>query len=260
MQDKNDQVIARLQKLSKFKEMGIEAYPHSFKRTHDSAKLKEEKDSLMASEREISFAGRVVRFNRKGKVCFMHLKDRYGRLQVVCARDLVGEENYEVVKLIDLGDFVGVTGVMFETQTGEYSVKVSSVTMLSKAVRPLPTPKEKIDENGNKIVFNEFADVDTRYRQRYTDMALNDDVKDVFVKRAKIMQSIREYLIEQGFIEVETPTLQPIYGGANARPFTTHHNACDMELYLRVAPELYLKRCIVGGLERVFECSKNFRY
>lgn len=259
MQDKNDQVVARLQKLEKFKEMGIEAYPHSFNRSHDSCLLKEKKEEFLANETTISFAGRVVRFNRKGKVCFMHLKDRYGRLQVVCARDIVGEENYEVVKLIDLGDFIGVEGVMFETQTGEYSVKVSSVKMLSKAVRPLPTPKEKIDENGNKIIFNEFADVDTRYRQRYTDMALNDDVKDVFIKRSKIMQSIREYLIEQGFIEVETPTLQPIYGGANARPFTTHHNACDMELYLRVAPELYLKRCIVGGLERVFEFSKNFR-
>ena len=131
--------------------------------------------------------------------------------------------------------------------------------MLSKAVRPLPVAKEKVDENGNKVVFNEFADVDTRYRQRYIDMALNDDVKDVFIKRFKILQAIREYLIEKGFIEVETPTLQPIYGGANARPFTTHHNACDMTLYLRVAPELYLKRCIVGGMEKVFEFSKNFR-
>ena len=172
MQDKNDQVVARLQKLEKFKEMGIEAYPHSFNRSHDSCLLKEKKEEFLANETTISFAGRVVRFNRKGKVCFMHLKDRYGRLQVVCARDIVGEENYEVVKLIDLGDFIGVEGVMFETQTGEYSVKVSSVKMLSKAVRPLPTPKEKIDENGNKIIFNEFADVDTRYRQRYTDMFL----------------------------------------------------------------------------------------
>ena len=140
----------------------------------------------------------------------------------------MGEENYEVVKMTDLGDFIGVNGFMFETQTGEYSVHVKKVTMLSKAVRPLPVAKEKVDENGNKVVFNEFADVDTRYRQRYIDMALNDDVKQVFIKRFKILQAIREYLIEKGFIEVETPTLQPIYGGANARPFTTHHNACDM--------------------------------
>ena len=236
MQDMNDQVQARLAKLAKFKEMGIEAYPHKFNRTHDSKMLKENKEALMASGEEVAFAGRVVRFNRKGKMCFMHLKDRYGRLQVVCARDEVGEENYEVVKMTDLGDFIGVNGSMFETQTGEYSVHVKKVTMLSKAVRPLPVAKEKVDENGNKVVFNEFADVDTRYRQRYIDMALNDDVKEVFIKRSKIMQAIREYLIEKGFIEVETPTLQPIYGGANARPFTTHHNACDMTLYLRVAP------------------------
>ncbi len=259
MQDMNDQVMARLAKLDKFKEMGVDAYPHKFNRTHDSKVLKENKDALMVTKEPVAFAGRVVRFNRKGKMCFMHLKDRYGRLQVVVARDEVGEENYEIVKMTDLGDFIGVNGTMFETQSGEYSVRAEKVTMLSKAVRPLPVAKEKVDENGNKVVFNEFADVDTRYRQRYIDMALNDDVKEVFIKRSKIMQAIREYLIEKGFIEVETPTLQPIYGGANARPFTTHHNACDMTLYLRVAPELYLKRCIIGGMEKVFEFCKNFR-
>ena len=259
MQDMNDQVMARLAKLDKFKEMGVDAYPHKFNRTHDSKVLKENKEALMVTKEPVAFAGRVVRFNRKGKMCFMHLKDRYGRLQVVVARDEVGEENYEIVKMTDLGDFIGVNGTMFETQSGEYSVRAEKVTMLSKAVRPLPVAKEKVDENGNKVVFNEFADVDTRYRQRYIDMALNDDVKEVFIKRSKIMQAIREYLLEKGFIEVETPTLQPIYGGANARPFTTHHNACDMTLYLRVAPELYLKRCIIGGMEKVFEFCKNFR-
>lgn len=259
MLDKNDQVVARLGKLEKLREMGVEAFPHKFSRTHDSKRLKAEKAALLASGEQVAFAGRVSRFNRKGKLCFMHLKDRFGKLQVVCARDLVGEANYEVVKLIDLGDFIGVEGTMFETQTGEYSVKVAHVTMLSKAVRPLPVPKEVVDEHGNKTVFHEFKDVDTRYRQRYVDMALNDEVREVFIKRAKILQAIREYLIEQGFIEVETPILQPLYGGANARPFTTHHNACDMTLYLRVAPELYLKRCIVGGMEKVFEFGKNFR-
>ena len=255
----NDQVEARLSKLTKLNEMGVPAYPHKFNRTHTSEMLRAKKDELMKSQESVSFAGRVVRFNRKGKLCFMHLKDRYGRLQIVCAKDLVGEADYEVVKMIDLGDFVGVEGPMMETQTGEYSVKASKVVMLSKAVRPLPVPKEMVDENGNKKIFNEFKDVDTRYRERYIDMALNDDVRDVFLKRSRILQAIREYLIERKFIEVETPTLQPIYGGANAKPFTTHHNAADMTLYLRVAPELYLKRCIVGGMERVFEFSKNFR-
>ncbi len=256
--DCNDQVQARLVKLEKFAEMNVDAYPHHFDRTHDSERLKKEKDQLLNSGEKVSFAGRVVRYNRKGKMCFMHLKDRFGKLQVVCAANIL-EDNYETVKMIDLGDWVGVSGVMMETQSGEYSVKAETVVMLSKAVRPLPVPKEKTDEAGNKIVFHEFKDVDTRYRQRYVDMALNDEVKEVFLKRSKIMQAIREYLIGKGFIEVETPTLQPIYGGANARPFTTHHNAADMTLYLRVAPELYLKRCIVGGMEKVFEFSKNFR-
>ena len=259
MQEMNDQVKARLDKLTKFKEMGVNPYPHKFNRTHTSEDLRNQKDELLKSEQKIAFAGRVIRFNRKGKLCFMHLKDRYGRLQIVCAKDIVGEADYEIVKMIDFGDFVGVDGTMMETKTGEYSVKAEKITMLSKAVRPLPVPKEIVDENGNKKIFNEFKDVDTRYRERYIDMALNDDVRDVFIKRSRVLQSIREYLIENKFIEVETPTLQPIYGGANARPFTTHHNAADMTLYLRVAPELYLKRCIVGGMERVFEFSKNFR-
>ncbi len=259
MQDMNDQVQARLDKLEKFKEMGINPYPHKFNRTHTSERLRNEKENLLKSGEKISFAGRVVRYNRKGKLCFMHLKDRYGRLQIVCAKDIVGEKDYEIVKMADFGDFLGVEGTMMETKTGEYSVKAERVVMLAKSVRPLPVPKEIIDENGNKKVFNEFKDVDTRYRERYIDMALNDDVREVFLKRSRILQAIREYLLENRFIEVETPTLQPIYGGANAKPFTTHHNAADMTLYLRVAPELYLKRCIVGGMERVFEFSKNFR-
>ncbi len=259
MLDRNDQVDARIAKLAKLREMGVNPYPHKFALTHDSRSLREQQESLIASETAVSWAGRVVRYNRKGKMCFMHLKDRYGKLQVLAAAGSMAESDYEVVKTVDIGDWVGATGHMMVTQTGEYSLKATSFQLLSKAVRPLPTPKEKLDEQGNKVVFDEFKDVETRYRQRYVDMTLNDDVKDVFVKRSKIMQAIREYLIEKGFIEVETPTLQPIYGGANARPFTTHHNAAGMTLYLRVAPELYLKRCIVGGMDKVFEFTKNFR-
>lgn len=259
MLDRNDQVDARIAKLEKLREMGVNPYPHKFAPSHDSQALRAQQESLLASETPVAWAGRVVRYNRKGKMCFMHLKDRYGRLQVLAAAGSMAELDYEVVKTFDIGDWVGANGVMMLTQTGEYTLKASSICLLSKAVRPLPTPKEKIDENGNKVVFDEFKDVETRYRQRYVDMTLNDDVRDVFVKRSKIMQAVREYLIEKGFLEVETPTLQPIYGGANARPFSTHHNAADMRLFLRVAPELYLKRCIVGGMEKVFEFTKNFR-
>jgi lysyl-tRNA synthetase, class II len=257
--EKNDQVEARIAKLDRFAELGIDPYPHSFKPTHNSAQLVEQKEQLLEQATPVQWAGRVVRYNRKGKMSFMHLKDQFGRIQVMSAKGEVSEENFEVVKLIDIGDWVGVRGIMFLTRTGEFSIKAQVVTMLSKAVRPLPVPKEKTDEQGNKVVFDEFKDVETRYRQRYIDLSLNDSVRQVFVKRSRIVQAIREYLLEKGFLEVETPTLQPVYGGANARPFSTHHNATGLELYLRVANELYLKRCIVGGFEKVFEFTKNFR-
>lgn len=257
--EKNDQVEARLKKLDKLRELGVNPYPYSFAVTHSSKQLREQQEELIASEAVIRFAGRVVRYNRKGKMCFMHLKDQEGRFQVLAAKSEVGEDDYEVVKLTDLGDWIGVEGKGYVTNTGEFSVLPSSYTLLSKAVRPLPVPKEKIDENGNKVIYDEFKDVENRYRHRYIDLTLNDDVRDVFLKRSKIVSTIRKYLDGHNYLEVETPTLQSIYGGANARPFQTHHNSADLELYLRVSNELYLKRCIVGGLERVFEFSRNFR-
>lgn len=259
MLDKNDQVDARLAKIDKLREMGVNPYPHKFKVEWDSKRLLEQKDDLLAKETVVRWAGRVVRYNRKGKMCFMHMKDAHGRMQAVVFSTNVAEAEYEVVKMIDMGDWVGVEGPCMVTQAGEFSVKVTKIVLLSKAVRPLPTPKEKVDEQGNKVVFDEFSNVELRYRQRYVDLTLNDDVREVFRKRSRIIQAVREYLLEQNYLEVETPTLQPIYGGANARPFTTHHNAQGMTLYLRVANELYLKRCIVGGLDRVFEFTKNFR-
>lgn len=259
MLDKNDQVDARLAKLDKLREMGVNPYPHKFKVEWDSKRLLEQKDELLANGTVVRWAGRVVRYNRKGKMCFMHMKDAYGRMQAVIFSTNVSEAEYEVVKMIDMGDWVGVEGPCMITQAGEFSIKATKVVLLSKAVRPLPTPKEKVDEQGNKVVFDEFSNVELRYRQRYVDLTLNDDVREVFRKRSRIIQAVREYLLEQNYLEVETPTLQPIYGGANARPFTTHHNAQGMTLYLRVANELYLKRCIVGGLDRVFEFTKNFR-
>ena len=254
----NDQVEARLEKLNRLREMGINPYPYHFPLTHDSAKLLEQREELLASNEAVAFAGRIVRYNLKGKIAFLHLKDGMGRLQVMFGQDAVGEAGFELVKMLDIGDWIGVHGTMFITKTGEYSVRVAQVQLLSKAVRPLPIPKEKI-ENGQKIIFDEFKDIETRYRQRYVDLTLNDSVREVFLKRSRILQSIREYLIGHQYLEVETPVLQSIYGGANARPFLTHHNALDIPLYLRVSNELYLKRCIVGGFQKVFEFAKDFR-
>ncbi|HLP43475.1 MAG TPA: lysine--tRNA ligase, partial [Fibrobacteria bacterium] len=254
----NDQVEARLAKLDKLKEMGINPYPYRFAFTHDTAALNVQKDALLASSEDVAFAGRIVRYNLKGKLAFVHLKDDHGRVQVMFGKDAVGEPAFELVKMLDIGDWVGVKGPMFVTKTGEYSVQAKALELLSKAVRPLPIPKEKI-ENGQKIIFDEFKDLETRYRQRYVDLTLNDGVRETFRKRSRIIQSIREYLLAQNYLEVETPVLQAIYGGASARPFTTHHNALDIDLFLRVSNELYLKRCITGGFPRVFEFAKNFR-
>jgi lysyl-tRNA synthetase, class II len=255
----NDQVEARLEKLNRLREMGVNPYPYRFAVSHDSAALLAQKEALLASQQEISYAGRLLRYNLKGKIAFVHLKDAEGRLQVMFGMNQVGEAGFEIVKLLDIGDWVGVRGVMMVTKTGEYTVSARAVELLSKAVRPLPIPKEKVDENGQKVIFDEFKDVELRYRQRYVDLALNDHVRDVFLKRTRILQSIRQYLLECGYLEVETPVLQPIYGGANARPFTTHHNALNIPLYMRVSNELYLKRLIVGGFSKVFEFAKDFR-
>ncbi len=258
MAEINDQTAVRLEKLQKIRDMGINPYPYRFHCSHNTQHLIRDKELLVESKKHISFAGRIVRFNRKGKMTFIHLKDQISRIQVMITRDTIGEDKYELVKMLDIGDWLGVSGYMFETRTGEYTNFAHNIELLSKAVRPLPIPKEKI-EDGKKVIFDEFKDVETRYRQRYVDLALNDHVRDVFRKRSNIVQNIRDYLISQNFLEVETPVLQPIYGGASARPFTTHHNAQNMELYLRISNELYLKRCIVGGLLRVFEFSRNFR-
>lgn len=255
----NDQVEARLETLRQLREMGIDPYPYKFPLTHDSAQLKAGEEKFLASGETVAYAGRLIRYNLKGKIAFIHLKDGHGRLQAMIQKDAVGDAGFELVKLLHIGDWVGVKGPMVRTKTGEYSVQAKEVVLLSKAVRPLPIPKEKVDEQGNKVVFDEFRDVELRYRQRYVDLALNDGVRETFVKRTRIIQAIREYLLGHGYLEVETPVLQALYGGANARPFTTHHNALDIPLYLRVSPELYLKRLITGGFPKVFEFAKNFR-
>jgi lysyl-tRNA synthetase class 2 len=262
--DLNDQIQARLDKLGKLRDLGVEPFPYKFDRTHTSEVLMADKAELLAADEGqgalVRFAGRVVRYNRKGKMCFMHLKDQWGRLQVVCANGEVSAEDYEVVKLTDLGDWIGVEGRVFETHTGEYSIRALKYTFLSKSVRPLPTPKEVVDPTtGEKKVFDAFHNVELRYRQRWNDLTLNDQSREVFRKRVKIIQSIRNYLNDRDYMEIETPVLQPIYGGANARPFTTHHNAAGIPLYMRISPELYLKRALIGGFEKVYEFSRNFR-
>ena len=182
----------------------------------------------------------------------------WGRLQVYVRLDNVGDDVFALWKLLDIGDFIGVSGRVFKTRTGQISVQVQTLVLLTKAIRPLPVPKEEI-RDGERVVHDQFSDKELRYRRRYLDLALNPDVQAVFRKRSAVVSAIREFLDTRGFLEVETPVLQPLYGGASARPFVTHHNVLDMPLYLRISDELYLKRLIVGGLERVYEIGKNFR-
>ncbi|HEV8538830.1 MAG TPA: lysine--tRNA ligase, partial [Bacteroidota bacterium] len=210
------------------------------------------------AERNVSIAGRIMSIRRMGKASFCHLQDSQGKIQVYLKRDDIGE-TYDSFKLLDIGDIVGVEGFIFKTKMGEISVHARRFELLAKSLRPLPIVKEKIDDQGNKTVYDPFADKELRYRQRYVDLLVNPQVREVFVKRAKLVQSIRRFFDARSYLEVETPILQPLYGGAFARPFTTHHNALDIDLYLRIADELYLKRLIVGGYDGVYEFSKDFR-
>lgn len=210
----------------------------------------------------VSVAGRVMSLRSKGKTAFLHLEDATGRIQVYVRRDAIGEDLYDALvrKRLDLGDFVGVEGYVFRTNAGEVSVHARRLVLLAKALKPLPIEKEVRDEaTGEVRVFNEITDKEFRYRQRYADLALHPEVRRVFVQRARLVTTIRAFLDARGYVEVETPALQPLYGGAAARPFTTHHNALDMGLFLRIADELYLKRLLVGGFEGVYEIAKDFR-
>ena len=242
----------RLQKVKKLRESGIDPYPHNFKPSNYSNELKNEFKSY--ENKDVVIAGRIMALRKMGKASFFHLEDAGGRIQVYIKKDDVGESQYDIFKLLDIGDFAGVNGFVFMTKTKEISVHAKSITVLAKSTRPLPIVKEK-----NGETFDSFDDKEQRYRNRHLDLIVNPEVKEVFKKRALITSALRSYLDNEDFLEVETPVLQPLYGGANARPFKTHHNSLDQTFYLRIADELYLKRLIIGGYDKVYELSKDFR-
>ncbi|RKY85574.1 lysine--tRNA ligase [candidate division KSB1 bacterium] len=249
----------RLEKLRKLKELGINPYSYNFDRSHLTREIVENFSSLEKNEKQVSVAGRIMAIRESGKkAAFADLQDSSGKIQIYFRMDKLGEKKYEIFKLADIGDIFGIKGVVFKTRTGEITIFAEDIEILAKTLRPLPVVKEK-KVDGKSVFYDQFSDTDLRYRMRYVDLIVNPAVKNVFIKRSKIIESMRKFLTDRGYLEVETPILQPIYGGASARPFVTYHNALDMKLYLRIANELYLKRLIVGGFDGVFEFSKDFR-
>ncbi len=262
----SEQEIVRRQALEELEKLGIDPYPADLYPVSATAQsINDGAENKANDGEEVAIAGRIMSRRIMGSASFAELQDSTGRMQIYLRRDDLcpGEDKtlYNIVfkRLLDIGDIVGVKGKIFTTQTGELSVHASELQVLSKSLRPLPVVKESVDEDGNKQVHDAFTDPETRYRQRYVDLTINPQVRKVFEQRTQVYNSMRSFLAGKGYLEVETPILQPLYGGALARPFKTHHNSLDMTLYLRIANELYLKRLIVGGYDGVFEFSKDFR-
>lgn len=256
-QEVNELLTRRREELEQLKQRGDVPYGYEYDVTGYSKSIINEFKSDAPAKR-YRVAGRIMSMRKMGKASFMHIQDQEGRIQLYLRKDAL-QERYDLVKLLDIGDIIGAEGEVFRTKMGEVSIKTDSFEILAKSLRPLPVVKERTTEAGTVVRYDPLSDKELRYRQRYVDLIVNPQIRDVFVKRARMIKFIRNYLDNRGYLEVETPVLQPMYGGAAARPFVTHHNTLDMTLYLRIADELYLKRLIVGGFDGVYEIAKDFR-